>query len=258
MKKKYLSEIFDDVLKSIYVLYKWYGVTSICVTWSYGNYLNNWFVDENAQDIDFFVIYEKGTKIRVRKWLESIFGKKNVIRFDDTFRIMQSWVEIWFALKESFSFQKQVKNILSGKIREENTLWAVGWYMSEVLIHDILSCYILYDVDDYFVWLKKSIIEGLSVMKSNLMHLFTQEINYKAAYIEKPRNIYFQIVLLWDLIKQYIRYMHLQEGVLCTWLKHIESVSSFPVTEQQERVISQLLVSLVVQFKNVQETLHKN
>lgn len=239
-----MQKIFNELSELLKKLCTWYDVISICVTWSYGNTLNRWFIDENAQDIDFFVVYKKGKKKNVRQWLEHIFGKENIFRCDDAYRVSLHWREASFALKEDNSFYRQVQNILHGKIKEENTLWAVGGYMSEVLIHDILSCYILFDEQWYFDWLKNTIIASWDVLIKNLSKRFLEELTYKTQYIKKDRNMCFNMVLLGDLVKQYVRLYSLQKWEVCFWLKHINDSDIFPLDDSEKEAIKKLLLKI--------------
>jgi hypothetical protein len=165
-------------------------------------------ISDEFNDYDLLVLYEGST---IQDSVMKLFSDKKLVKCDDSIRIIfYKEKEINLALYNVVDFKNKVTNIFKenqpiGEHRE----WALGYWLPEVLVQDILNSYVLYDSSSGFNELFNYVNTNKNSFKQMMISRCTEEVKLKSMYIETNNNILETLLLRNDLILAFMRIISL-------------------------------------------------
>ncbi|SDY23738.1 hypothetical protein [Thermoactinomyces sp. DSM 45892] len=187
-------------------------------------------INRTFNDYDLLVLHT-GDQIYDR--VAQLFSEYYTIMCDDSIRIgVENEKDINIALFTLDEFHNKIANIFKpaqpiGEHRE----WAMGYWIPEVLIQDILYSKILYDKKSEFESIIQYVKTNMTSYREMILARCVEEVNLKILYMSKTENLLEIAMLRNDLLLVFMRIYSLREFDFLSGFKRfkegMESIGSF-------------------------------
>ena len=212
-------------------------------------------LSKDFNDYDLLILHQDKD---IFETIMRLFSEYEVISCDDSIRIVfENDKDINLALYTFTEFSNKVQNVYKhnqpiGEHRE----WAIGYWVPEVLIQDIITCTILHDPAFKFKEIIEFVKENEQDYKSMIMKKCIQEIDTKLSYLEKNED-YIEITIIKnDLFLTFIRLYSIKNFKYLSGFKRFknkldegEDDKLYPLLVKYSQIINKK--ELIKQTKNI-------
>ncbi|MEB4859780.1 hypothetical protein [Priestia megaterium] len=212
-------------------------------------------LSKDFNDYDLLILHQDKD---IFETIMRLFSEYEVISCDDSIRIVfENDKDINLALYTFTEFSNKVQNVYKhtqpiGEHRE----WAIGYWVPEVLIQDIITCTILHDPAFKFKEIIEFVKENEQDYKSMIMKKCIQEIDTKLSYLEKNED-YIEITIIRnDLFLTFIRLYSIKNFKYLSGFKRFknkldecEDDKLYPLLVKYSQIINKK--ELIKQTKNI-------